>query len=361
MAEGQKGSDPMENMHNIIRAQRRALGLTQEQMAERLGVSAPAVSKWEQGASYPDIALLPALARLLGTDVNALLGFRAEPDREQISRLLNEVLSAAQDGGIDAGMARAEEILREYPVCGALLFGLAATIEGKMITAGMTAEERQPYDDLLFGWYVRAAESDDAEAAEAAAHLLAARHLARGELEAAKGMMARLPREPEAAQWPLEVSLLLAQGEREKAMAALQRTLFRRAGDIHQILIQMVQAELDEGNPEKAQAIASLTEQFVRLFAMPPSVGHLAQLMPALARQDEEESIRRIALLLEALQTPWWPGECLLYEHAGLKRSGFEGRNMLGGVLREMAESDAYAFLRGTEAFEALLRKHGAC
>ena len=51
-------------MKDVIRQKRRERGLTQEQVAERLGVSVPAVNKWESGASYPDITLLSALARL---------------------------------------------------------------------------------------------------------------------------------------------------------------------------------------------------------------------------------------------------------------------------------------------------------
>ena len=58
----------MLSMNETIRARRHALGVTQEQLADRLGVSAPAVSKWEQGASYPDVTLLPALARALGSE-----------------------------------------------------------------------------------------------------------------------------------------------------------------------------------------------------------------------------------------------------------------------------------------------------
>lgn len=52
-------------IHQIIRERRLAKHLTQEQLAERLGVTAPAVNKWEKAVSYPDITLLPALARLL--------------------------------------------------------------------------------------------------------------------------------------------------------------------------------------------------------------------------------------------------------------------------------------------------------
>ena len=62
-------------IHEIIRTRRTALGLTQEQLAGKLGVSAPAVNKWERGNSYPDITLLPVLARTLRVDLNTLLSF----------------------------------------------------------------------------------------------------------------------------------------------------------------------------------------------------------------------------------------------------------------------------------------------
>lgn len=48
--------------------------MTQEQVADYLGVSTPAVNKWEKGGCYPDITLLPALARLLKVDLNRLQG-----------------------------------------------------------------------------------------------------------------------------------------------------------------------------------------------------------------------------------------------------------------------------------------------
>ena len=53
---------------------RKALGLTQDQLAEKLGVTAQAVSKWENDQSCPDITMLPKLAEIFGTTTDALLG-----------------------------------------------------------------------------------------------------------------------------------------------------------------------------------------------------------------------------------------------------------------------------------------------
>ena len=62
-----------------ISANRKGLGLTQEQLAEKLGVTAQAVSKWENDQSCPDISILPRLAEVFGISTDALLG-RPEPE-----------------------------------------------------------------------------------------------------------------------------------------------------------------------------------------------------------------------------------------------------------------------------------------
>lgn len=67
-----------------IAALRRQRGMTQEELAEKLGVSAQAVSKWENELSCPDIMLLPALARLLHVTVDALLTGEAIPETQLI-------------------------------------------------------------------------------------------------------------------------------------------------------------------------------------------------------------------------------------------------------------------------------------
>ncbi|MBE6930062.1 MAG: methyltransferase domain-containing protein [Ruminococcaceae bacterium] len=59
----------------FIVQKRRELGLTQQNLADSLGVSFQAVSKWETGAASPDISLLPGIARVLQTSVDALLGY----------------------------------------------------------------------------------------------------------------------------------------------------------------------------------------------------------------------------------------------------------------------------------------------
>lgn len=60
-----------------IAAHRKRLGLTQDQLAEQVGVSAQAVSKWENDLSCPDISTLPVLARIFGVTTDELLGLES--------------------------------------------------------------------------------------------------------------------------------------------------------------------------------------------------------------------------------------------------------------------------------------------
>ncbi len=73
-----------------IMQNRKRLGLTQDQLAEKLGVTAQAVSKWENNQSCPDISMLPLLAEIFGITTDSLLGhaqketaYQAEPIQDE--------------------------------------------------------------------------------------------------------------------------------------------------------------------------------------------------------------------------------------------------------------------------------------
>ncbi len=69
----------IESIGPVIAAHRKELGMTQEQLAVRLHITAQAVSKWESGAGFPDLAMLPRIAEALSVSPNVLLGGEEEP------------------------------------------------------------------------------------------------------------------------------------------------------------------------------------------------------------------------------------------------------------------------------------------
>ena len=79
----------MEQMNigeNILRL-RRERRITQEVLADFVGVTKASVSKWETNQSKPDILLLPQLAAFFGVTVDELLGYESQLSKEQIQKL----------------------------------------------------------------------------------------------------------------------------------------------------------------------------------------------------------------------------------------------------------------------------------
>ncbi len=76
---------------------RKELSMTQEQLAQELGITAQAVSKWETGQSYPDITLLPKLAEVFHVRVDELLGVAQQQDEEAEEDASEDSASAPLD------------------------------------------------------------------------------------------------------------------------------------------------------------------------------------------------------------------------------------------------------------------------
>lgn len=97
------------NLGNQIRLNRRRMNLTQEQLAEKFGTSPQAISRWEIGATYPDIEMLPMIASFFETSVDSLLGVTEEEKEKRCSELQKsfEIAVRAKD------VQETVEIMRE--------------------------------------------------------------------------------------------------------------------------------------------------------------------------------------------------------------------------------------------------------
>ena len=73
-----------------IRKLRKNADLSQEMLAERLGVTFQAVSRWERNESYPDITLLPAIANFFGVTVDFLLGTEGKREEEEVKSIVEQ-------------------------------------------------------------------------------------------------------------------------------------------------------------------------------------------------------------------------------------------------------------------------------
>lgn len=102
--------------------------LTQEDVAEYLGITPQSVSKWERGESCPDITLLPALANIFETSIDLLMGMdaiRAEKTRYSIHQ---KAVDYQRKGDYNSAEKTYREALLIYPNKPGMILGLASTL-----------------------------------------------------------------------------------------------------------------------------------------------------------------------------------------------------------------------------------------
>lgn len=115
------------NFAENLRSLRRGKDLTQEQLADLLAVSVQTVSRWENELTYPDVELLPAIAELFETSVDALLGVTEALKEQQISvfwEKLNRTESSRERTGIlrEAHRAFPRDLTFSARLCSSILY-----------------------------------------------------------------------------------------------------------------------------------------------------------------------------------------------------------------------------------------------
>ena len=166
------------SMNLIIQERRKSLGLTQEQVAEYLGITAPAVNKWEKGTTCPDMALVAPLARLLKIDLNTLFGFYEDITQQELVRFCKEIDNAIETAGFEAGFALAEEKLHEYPNSEKLLHHIALQLNGRLLTSGLNDDQRKSYLNAIMKWHERLTNSEEPAIRNGAYYMLASQSVA---------------------------------------------------------------------------------------------------------------------------------------------------------------------------------------
>ncbi len=116
-----------------IKRLRKEKNLTQEQLAELVGVSFQAISKWENNIGYPDITLLPALSSVLDASVDTIMG--VDRSQAEIERLLLEIAETSKSGRLREAYEMGKEALCRFPSNDLLLFAVSSFAFALSVTA----------------------------------------------------------------------------------------------------------------------------------------------------------------------------------------------------------------------------------
>lgn len=114
----------------VIYTLRKEKGITQEQLADFVGVSSAAVSKWESGASYPDITLLPVLATFFNVSIDKLLNFNIELSEADVREIYDECVESFNNEEFEVALEKSNSYINKFPSSYTLKFTLASLVFG---------------------------------------------------------------------------------------------------------------------------------------------------------------------------------------------------------------------------------------
>lgn len=278
--------------------------ITQEQLAKAVGVSTPAVSKWETGASMPDILLLAPIARKLHTTLDELLDFREELSEEETKTLIETMRVTAREKGLAAAMEHGKRLVLQYPGADQLKLyvGTFPTMMAHTADEEYWSDEAR-YQKLLdetTGMLEDLIGSEDLDVRMAALVSTATRYMERGRFDEAEDLLGQLPQQPVDSRHLLP-SLYLMKGEQEKMLEYTERNLLQDVQNIMGDLRGRHAVFLKEREYDKALRCAGDYAELVRRLGPPVLCPSELLTDTYLAMGDEEEAARCFLDYLEEL------------------------------------------------------------
>lgn len=336
---------------------RRAKGMTQEQLAAALGISAPAVSKWETDSSYPDIVLLCPLARVLGTDVDSLLSFEEELTEEQLGIFMTKIVGMVREGRHAEAEKKLNCLLREYPSDIPLKFNATAALSLFEMAQSGNGEDKERWKKKKKELCQAVRESGNPTYYLPAVSMLVSLELADGELERAEALL-KENMTTAGDLTSLWVQLYVRKGEKEKALETAQRQLYGLVGKVRTCLMSMLGKELDT-DPERTEEICDVLRKMSKIFRVGGSMeaGLFAEIY--LRRGQREKALEYLEELADRLTRPVDPPNPLLFSPAvSPEPEKLEVTQELRlGILQALETDEVLNPLREEMRFQALVHK----
>ena len=295
-------------INEMIRERHIAKKLTQEQMAGYLGVTAPAVNKWEKGTSYPDITLLPALARLLDTDLNTLLSFQEDLSDREIALFLNELSELSEKEGVET-------------------------------------------------LYVRALNSSDSAIQNQAKAMLISRYMGRKEYERAQ-LLNSLPEQDFFDKKQIQVNLLIELGKLGEAAKAAEEKLLSATNEIHATLMSLMEIAIKEDRIDDAEYIANVSKKGADLFDLWEYNSYVAHFQLYLVTKQRKKVLKILVSMLKSLTHKWEINQSPLYRHIKTKEVDKTfGPKMQKTLIDSLRHDEDSAYWRENQELEKVLEE----
>ena len=341
----------------IIRKYRKEKNLTQEEMANRLGVTAPAVNKWENGNTMPDIMLLAPIARLLGITTDTLLSFREELTKEEIRNLVRELdinLGKDKEEFADAFLW-AKEQMEAYPNSEELILSFAAVLHVRVQLLEIT--DKESYEAYIEKCYIRALESQKEEIRYRAADLLFAFWVRKEQYEQAERYLDYFSEEnPERKR--KQAFIYSRTGRKEEAWKAYEEMLFSGYQILSIVFHSLSQLAMEEKDWERAHRMQDKWSRLAGVFEMGAYHEACGHLELAALEQDKDAAIEIMTKILDSLSEMTGCAKSDLYRHMSFREVSEEFlANVRKDLLKSFRDEETFGFLKDDVRWQELVKE----
>jgi len=337
----------------VIREYRKRKKITQEEMANRLGVTAPAVNKWENGNSQPDIMLLAPIARLLGITLDMLLSFQEELTAEEIRGLVCEANDMLKSETYEEAIQWAKGRIEQYPNCEQLAWQLAVIFDVWRLTKDIPNMDK--YDSYIVECYVRALNGEDENIRTSAADSLFGFYSRKEQYEKAEEYLVYFSKQnPERKR---KQAVIYSKTNRvNEAYKAYEELLFSGYQMISMIFHSIYMLVMRDKDMGRAHILVEKQRDLARIFEMGEYHGASCGLDLATSEKDVEATIETMERMMTSLEKLCDFTKSSLYEHMEFKETSAEFfKELHENLLTCFRDEETYSYMKKDKRWQALV------
>lgn len=336
---------------------RKAKGMTQEQLALALGISAPAVSKWETDNSYPDITLLCPLARALDTNVDTLLEYDEVMTEEKVKAYTNEIIKIERNGDVLLANEKLQKLLCQYPNSVSMKFHAVTLITSfQVMHPECTETQRNEWEKQKKKLLEEIYESKNPAYMNNAISALAVLAIQNNELDRAETLLKQLP-ENIGDITHFWVQIYLRRGNNDKALELLQKRMFSLANQILMYLSLMIEKVQTDDN--KALELCRIYKKIEETFEMKGKSSELVYALVYNRAGYEDKATDSIIRYLESCITDETviPNPILFSPTIKFKQDNSSKKMRNEMILRGLSEDETFSKICENEDVKRLIEK----
>ena len=336
----------------VIKKYRKEAGFTQEEMANRLGVTTPAVNKWENGNSKPDIELLAPIARLLNISLDTLFSFREKLSDVEIEEIIRKMDRMFSEEGYEKTYEWVLDIIKKYPNCNMLIWQAAVMLDARRITD--KCKDPEKYDEQINAWYELALHDENEEVQHHAADSLFGFYLRKKDYTQAEKYLSYFSNCDPMKKF-YQGRLYQEQGKMEEAYGMYEDVIFSGYSTYNFVLSMMAKLALEQNDIGYAGFLSEKIQSIAHTLEMGKYNEYSPMLDIVCAEKDVEGTYKVVKLLLENVDTMYDFRKSELYKHKKFRdidSSMFE--TVKAKLLEAFSNEEDFGYMKGYEPWEKL-------